>query len=144
MPQSRPSVDLEAWFASCFIERYDAIYDDKSTGAYTCGRMDFTDFAHMVAAMVDGHDDCRRDCMKIAGEFLRESILADDALVDAILNSVKWGDVVKRFKKDTHYSCNWEDEECDECHKKQLENELIINSIKKEVNDKKQLNQNKM
>jgi len=86
MPQFYPSDNLEAWFAVCFIEHYESIQylDNGSLNA------EAQDFAFEVIEESEHLDK--------AEEFLRESNLANDTLVDAILHSVDWDDVIERFK----------------------------------------------
>jgi hypothetical protein len=88
MPQFYPSDDLVGWFATCFTEHYEAL--DES---------DAKTFAFDVIEENEHIDK--------AEEFLRNCNLDNDTLVDAILHSVDWEDVIERFKRGIDY---WEPE----------------------------------
>jgi len=93
MPQFYPTDNLESWFAVCFIEHYESLNE----GCDDCKNAEAVDFADMI---IDGGEHLQK-----AEEFLRESNLANDSLVDAIMNSVNWEDVIERFKSAIDY---WE------------------------------------
>ena len=98
MPQFYPSDNLDCWFAVCFIEHYEALESDDKAEAKT--------FSFNIVE--------EGEHLEKAEEFLRESNLANDRLVDAILNSVDWEDVIERFKTAIDY---WEPEtrKCYKC-----------------------------
>jgi hypothetical protein len=93
MPQFYPSDNLECWFAVCFTEHYEALNEGLEDG---CLNAEACDFRDMVISGDGTH-------LEKAEEFLRESNLANDSLVDAILHSVDWDDVIERFKKAIEY-----------------------------------------
>ena len=84
MPQFYPSDDLACWFTACFVEHYESL--DES---------DANTFAFEVIEESEHMDK--------AEDFLRNCNLANDTLVDAILHSVDWDDVIERFKRAIGY-----------------------------------------
>jgi len=83
--------NLEAWFTVCFTEYYESIQCQDEDGVWNAEADDFRD---MVIERDGTH-------LEKAEEFLRESNLSNDTLVDAILHSVDWDDVIERFEKAT-------------------------------------------
>jgi hypothetical protein len=106
MPQFYARDNLECWFTTCFTEHYESL--DES---------DAKTFAFEVIEESEHLDK--------AEEFLRNCNMANDTLVDAILHSVDWDDVLERFKKAIDYEEEEEEEEeeetCVNCDKTKIE-----------------------
>ena len=84
MPQFYPSDNLEAWFTACFIEHYESLDEpDAKTFAFE---------------VVEETEHINK-----GEEFLRNCNMSNDTLVDAILHSVDWDDVIERFKTAIDY-----------------------------------------
>ena len=98
MPQFYPRDNLDSWFTMCFTEHYESL--DES---------DAKTFAFEV---IEESEHLER-----AEEFLRNSNIGNAALVDAIVNSVDWDDVLERFKKAIDY--NEDIHDCAVCNEKQ-------------------------
>ena len=95
MTQFYASDNLACWFTACFTEHYESLDEP-----------DAKTFAFEVIEESEHLDK--------AEDFLRNCNLANDTLVDAILHSVDWDDVIERFKKAIDY---WEPEtrKCYKC-----------------------------
>ena len=87
MPQFYPSDNLDNWFTACFTEHYESLQESDESLAKT--------FAFEVIEESEHMDK--------AEDFLRNCNLANDTLVDAILHSVDWDDVIERFKTAIDY-----------------------------------------
>lgn len=101
MPQFYPSDDLTCWFTACFVEHYESLDEpDAKTFAFE---------------VVEETEHINK-----GEEFLRNCNLANDTLVDAILHSVDWDDVIERFKTAIDYE-EEEEETCVNCNKTKTE-----------------------
>ena len=92
MPQFYARDNLECWFTTCFTEHYESLDEP-----------DAKTFAFEVLEESEHLDKAEEFLLQ---SNLVKSNLVNDTMVDAILHSVDWGEVIERFKKAIDYNEN--------------------------------------